>query len=348
MVISMVTQLILAVLLHLGMQAPAQLRFLALPMRLSGVSQSAATVDALQQIKPLLMQKANNFSLQKKTSLIESADAAGNFDQATSYLAINFNSGEVLAEKNMAAQAPIASLTKIMTAVVALDLASPNEMFTVTANDGRVEPTTIGVVPGQKMSLKELLDASLMTSANDAAQVIADGIDAKFNQPGLFVQAMNVKAESLGLKNTHFTNPQGFDDPNHYSSAEDLAILTHYALSNYLVISQTVSQDYTFLPADNNHKQFDLYNWNGLLDVYPGAYGVKIGNTDAAGYTTVVAAKRDGQNILAVLLGAPGVKERDEWAGELLDDAFSKLGVQPAAVTADQLQAKYNTWKYWN
>src|SRR5690606_3687251 len=96
------------------------------------------------------------------------------------------------------------------------------------------------------------------------------------------------------------------------------------------------------------HKQFDLYNWNGLLGVYPGASGVKIGNTGDAQKTTIVTAERNGKKLLVVVLGAPGVLERDMWAAELLDLGFEKqYGMAPINVTEEQLRAKYKTWKYW-
>lgn len=103
-----------------------------------------------------------------------------------------------------------------------------------------------------------------------------------------------------------------------------------------------------FYPQDDNHKQADLYNWNGLLGVYPGVKGVKIGNTEDAGYATTVLAEREGKKILVVLLGAPGVLQRDLWPSMLLDIGFEKLGLKPIGITEDQLRAKYSTWKYWN
>jgi D-alanyl-D-alanine carboxypeptidase len=227
-----------------------------------------------------------------------------------------------------------------------LDLAQRSEYFTVTANAAQQIPTKIGVIEGQEFRLEELLEAILLTSANDAAQVIADGIDAKYEQE-IFIRAMNKKARILGMEKTHFQNAQGFDAPNHFSSAEDVAVLMQYALTNYPLIAEIVEKDYSFLEKDTNHNQYDLYNWNGLIGVYPGAYGVKIGNTEAAQKTTAVAAKREGKNILVVLLGAPGLLERDGWSAELLNTGFAKFGIKPYEVTEDALQEKYATWKTW-
>lgn len=308
---------------------------------------SSHKVDVLTELMPRLSQKANTYSLKKANGFIRQAAAESVTPNAKSYAVIDFNSGQIIESSHGDERIPIASLTKIMTAVVALDIVSPDEKITISQRAADQIPTKIGVVPGQKMTLKELLEGGLMTSANDAIEAIRDGIDTKYGDD-VFVRAMNAKAQVIGLKNTHFTNPQGFDNPEHYSSASDLAILTHYALTNYPLIGQIVKQDYTVLPATSDHKQFDLYNWNGLLDVYPNVSGVKIGNTDKALTTTVVTSERGGKKLLVVLLGAPTILDRDMGAAQLLDMGYAKtLGLSPVNVTEAQLRAKYATWKYW-
>jgi len=292
--------------------------------------------------------KANNFHVNRDNSIVPAAYGASDYDSASAYAAIDYSNGKIILEKNTSARLPIASLTKIMTAVVALDLLSPDYLITINKNDATVTPTRIGVVPGEKMSVRELVSAALMTSANDAAQALADGVNKKYGHD-VFVMEMNAKAYFLGLGNTHFANPQGFDSAQNYSTAEDLAILSHYALTNYPVIADVVKKDYEFMPANANHKQFDLYNWNGLLDVYPGTIGMKIGNTGAAGYTNVVISTRGGKKVMTVVLGAPSVDKRDLWASEILDAAYKQTkNLAPVNVTEGQLIAKYKTWKYWN
>lgn len=314
----------------------------AIPGFISPVSPH--TVDAFDSLVPLLREKPRTFSLKKQPTFIKSAVAATAAEDANAYAVIDLDTGSILASKNSSSEIPIASITKVMTAVVALDLAESSEYFTVTPNAARQIPTKIGVVPGQEYQLRELIDAILLTSANDAAQVIADGIDEKYGGE-VFIRAMNKKARILGMEKTHFQNAQGFDASNHFSSAEDIAILTQYALTNYPLIAESVKKDYAFLPEDNNHNQHDLYNWNGLIGVYPGTYGVKIGNTEAAKKTTVVAANRDGKNLLVVLLGAPGLLERDLWSSELLNTGFAKFGIKPYEVTEEALREKYATWE---
>ncbi len=310
------------------------------------ISPLPSSNNTLAEVTKKLSTTKNTYKLQvhNHSSIIPQVAAATEDIEANSYAVIDYDSGEVIEENNLSKKVPIASLTKIMTAVVALDLATPDELLAVSQDAAEVIPTKIAVRVGERMSLWELLHASLMTSANDATQVIKDGVDAKYGEP-VFIQAMNEKAQFIGLKNSHFANPQGFDDDNHYSSAEDLAILTHYALTNYPLIAEITKKDEVYLPENQYHQAQRLVNWNGLLDVYPNIFGVKIGNTGWAATTTIVGAERDGKKVLVVLLGAPNVLKRDMQAAELLDYGFKKLtNSDPVNVTEDDLRAKYATW----
>lgn len=331
-----IAMFIIIALQYLGVRAP---RFISpLPVK----------ADVFDTIRPKLEKKTTTIQLKKRTSFIPSANAAGPYETATSYAVVDLDTGDILTEKASDTQLPVASLTKIMTAVVALDLASPDELITITKSASRQIPTKVGIVPGEQMSVTELLNAMLLTSANDAAEALREGIDQKYGDE-VFIRAMNEKAQLLELTNSHFSNPQGFDSRQNYSSAHDLAVLSQYAYANYPLIAQIIKKDYEFLPATGTHKQFDLYNWNGLIDVYPDVIGFKIGNTDAAGKTTVVLSQRAGKKILAVVLGAPGILERDMYAAQLLDIGFEKtLGLTAVNITEEQLREKYGTWKYFN
>lgn len=305
------------------------------------------TLNTFNQVRAKLERKKPAYLMQKSSSFIDNVYDDEVYNNLSSYAVLDFKSGRIIASKNLFQKLPIASLTKLMTAVVVLDLVSSDDKFVVSNYASKVRPTRIGVIPGQLLTVEELLHGALMTSANDAAEVLKEGVDQKYGN-GTFVKAMNAKAAFLGLKNTHFANATGFDNPQNYSSSEDLALLTHYALTSYPLISQIVEKDYQFIPANSNHKQFDLYNWNGLLDVYPNILGVKIGNTDDAKYTTIVLSKRNEQEILVVALGAPGVIERDLWAASLLDLGFEKAYfLPPVNITQDDLEKKYKTWQYW-
>lgn len=297
----------------------------------------AKTIDAHVSEKLVNISSAISFTPSSQTTTIPI--------KVTSYVLIDTDSKTILAEQQMNQQVSIASVTKIMTAIVALDLANPDDRFTVTTHASKIIPTKIGVVPGQQMNLKELLYALLLTSANDAAEVIKEGVNEKYGAD-VFVKAMNTKAMLLGLEHTHFQNPQGFDHETHYSSAYDLAVLATYAMDNYPLFKEIVNKPYAYLPANGFHKQFDLQNWNGLLAVYPGVNGVKIGNTEQAGKTTVVTSTREGKTLLAVVLGSETVFDRDEGTVALLNYGFSLTKqLPPVAIDRSDLQKKYESWQ---
>ncbi len=302
-------------------------------------------VDYVEKLKPQLQQKPNYYKLKK--SFVPTVSAGADFENARAYGVINFDTGEVVASKNLSERIPVASLAKIMTAAVSLDLASENEVFTVSHKAEIQPPTKVMLKEGEDYPLGKLLRFMLLSSANDSAEVIKDGINAKYNQ-NLFIEAMNRKAQFLGLNSTHFANVQGFDDPYQYSSVEDLAILSHYALTNYPQIAQIVSKPYEDLTNNNQDLRFYVNNWNGLLGVYPGIKGIKIGNTGWAGSCTVVLSEREGKRLLSIVLGAPDIKKRDLWAAQLLDLGFKRMANLPSVdVSEDQLQAKYDSWVYF-
>ncbi len=303
---------------------------------------------ALDVIRPQLEKKENNFEVKKPVSLVPQAFAVGDFQEASAYSLVEFETGKVIAEKNLSKSLPIASLTKIMTAVVALDLTSPEDLFTVSEKASKTQPTRLAFTAGDKATVEELLNGIMLTSANDCAYILQEGIDEKYGK-GTFIRAMNAKAKFLGMKDSYFTNPAGFDFRNPFSSVEDLTVLTHYALTNYPLFAQIVQKDHEILEANENHREEYLNNWQGLLGVYPGVSGVKIGNTDDAGKTTAVVSERGGVKLIAILLGAPGVLERDLWTAQLLDFGFeNNYGLVPVKVTEEQLTEKYATWKYFN
>jgi D-alanyl-D-alanine carboxypeptidase len=340
--ITIIAQFLMSSLLHLRIQIPSFLT----PLQL--VSSTPSKIDNWPTIQGKLSSIENNYQVNTPKSFVKSALASGEYEEASGYAVIDFESGDVIASKNIDKKLPIASLTKIMTAVVALDLASPDQLMTVSEHAASIEPTKMGVIPGQAWTTQELVTAMLLTSANDASEVLKEGIANLYGQE-VFVKAMNYKASQIGLKSSSFTNPQGFDNKDHYSSVQDLALLSHYALTHYPLIKQIAQQDYQFYPATKTHKQADLYNWNGLLGVYPNIEGLKIGNTGDAGYTTVVLSSRENRKMMSIVLGAPGVLERDLWAGSLLDLGYNQvLGLNPVGITETQLKTKYQTWKYFN
>lgn len=333
--LSFIPMFLIVFLSHLGVSPP----------RLVSPLEVETKIDLMDEIKPKLRKDTESFSLSKETSLISEARAGAEYASVAAYGVIDLNSGKVLNEKNISEKLPIASLTKIMTAVVALDLASLEEVFTVSRNAASQIPTKVMLKEGEEMSLEHLLKALLISSANDSAEVIKEGIDFKYKGE-VFIQSMNEKAKLLGLKNSNFVNPQGFDNPSHYSSVEDLSLLTFYALKNYPFIAQIVKLELEDL-SQVKDERFRLRNWNGLLGVYPGTFGFKTGNTNKAGHTAIVVSEREGNMLLAVVLGAPGVLERDLWAAQLLDLGFEKgFGLKPMNITEESLRQKYDSWGF--
>ncbi|MBE6529346.1 MAG: D-alanyl-D-alanine carboxypeptidase [Ruminococcaceae bacterium] len=209
--------------------------------------------------------------------------------------------GTILFAKNADARLPMASTTKIMTALVALENADPDLLISTPKEAVGTEGSSIYLFEGETLSLEELLWALLLNSANDAAVAIAFGV-AGGVEP--FAALMNEKALALGLENTHFVNPHGLDDPDHYTTARDLAIIARAALANPM-IREMVSTRKKVIPHNGTDGVRLLVNHNKLLRLYDGAFGVKTGYTKRTGRCLVSAAARDGLSLVAVTLDAP-------------------------------------------
>jgi serine-type D-Ala-D-Ala carboxypeptidase (penicillin-binding protein 5/6) len=205
-------------------------------------------------------------------------------------------SGVILYAKNENMRFPPASTTKIMTALVALENYSLDDVFTVP--DISLEPSIMKLVPGEKITVESLLYGALVHSANDAAYTLAS------NYPGgydAFIQKMNQKAQMLNLADTHFTNSVGFDDDNHYSTASDLAKQALAGLSNKTFVKIVGTKNITV--SDVTYTYFhDLKNVNELLGKIPGVMGVKTGFTQNAGEVLISEVKKNDHSILIVLL----------------------------------------------
>lgn len=217
-------------------------------------------------------------------------------------------SGMVLFQKNPDLTLPPASTTKIISALTALDYYRDGTVLTV---DGvKTVGQKMGLVEGEKMETKDLLQGLLVYSANDAAEVLAQNycsttsVEGKVNCGTLaFVDAMNEKAKSIGLKNTHFTNPAGLDDLEHYSSANDLVKATEYAMKNDF-FRQTVGTKDIVVTSTDGYIIHELSNINELLWDVPGVLGVKTGWTENAHENLVTYIERDGRKIMMAVLGS--------------------------------------------
>ena len=192
-----------------------------------------------------------------------------------------------------------ASLTKIMTAILAIESKKMNSIVEITAAMKKVEPTVANFKVGEKFYLKDLVHAALIKSANDAANSIA--IYLGNGSKERFVAMMNKKAKTLGMKNTNFTNPCGFDTGKHLSTAKDLLKLTEYAIKNKTFNSIVKLEKYTFY-AINTKTKYSVHSSNKLLANDPYVIGIKTGYTNEAGACLIARAKKDKKDILIVML----------------------------------------------
>lgn len=226
--------------------------------------------------------------------------------------------GQILSAHNSDASLPMASTTKIMTALVALESCDPEQIVEISSAAVGVEGSSAYLMAGEKMSMLTLLYALMLQSANDAAIAISVAIDGSVEA---FVERMNRKAEELGLNATHFTNPHGLDDVAHYTSARDLATLTLAALQND-IFARIVSTVRYNAPVEGSESDRLFVNHNRLLKEYDGCIGVKTGYTKRTGRCLVSAARRQGITLVAVTLNDPN-DWRDHKA--LLDYGFSRI-----------------------
>ncbi len=225
-------------------------------------------------------------------------------------------SGKILFEKNANVRLPMASTTKIMTALVALELGAPQRIVEIDSRAVGTEGSSVYLEKGEKIALGDLLYCLMLASANDAASAIAYAIAGGIDE---FAALMNKKARELGLFNTAFKNPHGLDAEGHYTTAEDLARLSAYAL-NHPDFLKIVSTNSAKIKTDRTERT--LFNHNKLLRNYEGCIGVKTGFTKKSGRCLVSAAERGGLRLVCVTLGAP-----DDWNDHktLLDYGFSRF-----------------------
>ena len=237
--------------------------------------------------------------------------------------------GEVLYAVNARERLPLASITKLMTAIVVLDWARPSEIVTVEESVSTVGESTINLEEGERMRVRDLLAAALIQSANDAAYALA--LHVGRGDVEAFVRLMNAKAGELGLDDTRFVRPDGLDRPGHYSTARDVFTLARAAMRQPLIRKLVRRRDGTIGGGRS------LFAWNDLLGTFPGLIGVKTGHTDDAGWCQVAAARRDGVTTYAVILGSPTRSRRNQDLAELLEWGLA----QYARVTVVDADRRY-------
>ncbi len=233
-----------------------------------------------------------------------------------SSIVICADTNQVLFGEDIHKKMGMASTTKIMTAILALEYGNTSDIVSVSRNASLQEGSSIYLKAGDKISLNHLLYGLMLNSGNDAAMTIAEHISKTEEN---FVSLMNKKAKELGLRNTHFENPSGLPHKNHFSTAYDMAILMSYALKNEEFSEIVATKEYKI---ESETSVTHLRNHNKLLWKYPLATGGKTGFTKSCGRCFVSSAKKDGATLVAVTLNAP-----DDWNDhmKLLDYGFEKV-----------------------
>jgi serine-type D-Ala-D-Ala carboxypeptidase (penicillin-binding protein 5/6) len=232
------------------------------------------------------------------------------------YVVENGTTGELLAAQDARERVPIASITKLMTVLLAVERTRPSDVVTVSARAADVGESSANLRAGERLTVRELLEAALIQSANDAADALADYVGKGSEEH--FVALMNQRARQLGLRDTHYVRPDGLDATGHVSSAHDVTLLARILMHRPLV-RQIVRQQAATISGGRT-----LHTWNDLLSSYPGIFGVKTGHTSAAGWNEVAAARRGAVTVYATLLGSPDRGERNEDLAKLLDWGFSR------------------------
>jgi D-alanyl-D-alanine carboxypeptidase len=225
--------------------------------------------------------------------------------------------GDVLYSYNGDERRAIASITKIMTALVTLARTKPDANVTVRGPAPAIGESTFGLREGEKLRVRDLLTAALVQSANDAAYALATYIG--HGKVKRFVRLMNKRAAALGLEDTHYARPDGLDARGGYSTANDVLAIAREAMKHR--VFRRIVRTKSGIVAGRR-----LYVWNDLLATYPGAIGVKTGHTDRAGWSEVAAAKRDGLVLYVVLLGSPSRERRNKDLTKLLNWGFGQYG----------------------
>lgn len=242
---------------------------------------------------------------------------------ASSALVYDLTTDKVTFTKNPKEKLPMASLTKITTAIIALENKRNDDKYIVKKED-LVGEDTMGLTEGEILTLEELLYGLILHSANDSAETIASNYDGGRKN---FIKAMNKKAKSLGLINTNYTNPRGLEgDGSQYTTAYDLLVVTRFAIMNFPLFNKITSTvDYT-LPYSKNHKEIYLENETNLLTSYPGVKGIKTGYTPEAGFCLVTYLDYGGHKIIGILLGS---NNRRLEMKDLLDYSLRSQGIEP-------------------
>lgn len=254
--------------------------------------------------------------------IISAENAAESEYNATSVLLCEATTGQVLYASNPDEKLPIASVTKIMTLLlvaeeIKADKLAMDDIVVASAHANSMDGSVIWLNAGEEMSVYDLTRSVVIASANDACVALAERVSGSEEE---FVKRMNVRADELGMTNTHFVNCTGYDDENHYSTASDVAKMAA-ELRKYDYFDEFLLTRLTYV-REGTDRATQLLNTNKMITWYNGITGLKTGTTDNAGYCFVGTAKRGDMELIAVVLGAKSDDERFDIAEKLLDYGF--------------------------
>ena len=250
--------------------------------------------------------------------IIETSTEAADEIKINSRIAVAYDrsSGKVIWGKDENKRSAMASTTKIMTAIVVVENSNLDDIVTISAKAAGTGGSRLGLKKDDKISVKDLLYGLMLRSGNDAAVALAEHVGGNVTE---FANLMNNKASELNLKDTHFVTPHGLDDPEHYTTAFELAKITDYALNNE-TISKIVGSKYYTISINGYPK--NLINTNELLGNINGAYGVKTGFTNNAGRCLVTSVKRADLDIITVVLQADTKKDRGKDSAQIIEYVY--------------------------
>jgi D-alanyl-D-alanine carboxypeptidase (penicillin-binding protein 5/6) len=234
---------------------------------------------------------------------------------------VSQDTGQQLYGENSSAQLAIASTTKLMTALVTLQHASMNQVFTYPGYPLSSADSQIGLARGERMTVHDLFVAMMLPSADDAAYDLAYNVG--HGSVASFIGMMNADARRLGLTHTHYSTPIGLDTAGNYSSASDLVKLAGYLLEHYPLFAQVVGEPSAVLHSGNHAR--DVINRNDLVGRYPWIHGVKTGHTADAGYVLVASARQNGMTLISAVLGTSSEASRDQNTLSLLGWGFQNF-----------------------
>ena len=256
---------------------------------------------------------------------VEAIETVANYDNLilNSKNAILYDNtyNQILYEKNAYQKVPNASTTKVLTAIVAYENGNLKDVVTVSKNAALIGGSGINLRIGDEITLEDLIKGLLVHSGNDAAIAIAEHIGENVEN---FCEMMNKKAKEMGLTNTNFVTPHGLDRENHYSTAYDLVKMSEYLL-NIEFLADIVKEKSVTLKINNQSRI--IGTTNEMLSFYEGANGVKTGFTGDAGRCLITSAKRDGRQLISVVLGCGTKKQRTEDSVKLLNFGFEKYEI---------------------